>query len=144
MMLYNLKDELSRRRFKARVMRLWKDGHIVELTDKRRRTGAQNNYLHVCLGALALETGNSLEVIKREVFKKTVNPDLFITEKDDPLIGRVEVLRSSRDLSKDQMSLAIDRFRKFCEEHGVYIPSPSDDELIAQMEWEISKAERFL
>ena len=143
-MLYNLKDELSRQRFKAKVMRLWKNGHIVELTDKRRRTRAQNSYLHICLGALALETGNSLEDIKREVFKKAVNPDLFIIKKDDPIIGQIEVLRSSRDLDKEQMSLAIDRFRKFCEEHGVYIPSPSDDELIAQMEWEISKAESFL
>ena len=38
-MLYNLREELSRQRFASRVRKLWKDGAIVELTDKRRRTG---------------------------------------------------------------------------------------------------------
>ena len=143
-MLYNLQDALSRERFKAKVSLLWKSGTLVELTDKRRRTLNQNSYLHVCIGAVAIETGNPLEVIKQEVFKRIVNPDLFVTEKDDPILGRLSALRSSRDLDKEEMSLAIDRFRKFAEEHGVYIPSPGDEELIAQMEWEISKSERYL
>lgn len=143
-MLYNLQDELSRQKFKAMVRKLWDNGHIVELTDKRKRTRNQNNYLHVAIGALAVETGNSLEFIKQEVFKRRVNPDLFIEEKEDPILGHLEVLRSSRELTKEQMSVAIDRFRKFCEEQGVYIPSPGDDALIEQMEWEISKVERYL
>ena len=117
-MLYNLQDELSRQKFKVAVRKLWDSGHIVELTDKRKRTRNQNNYLHVAIGAMAVETGNSLEFVKQEVFKRKVNPDLFVTEKDDPILGHIEVLRSSRDLNKEQMSLAIDRFRKFCEEQG--------------------------
>lgn len=106
-MLYNLQDELSRQKFKAMVRKLWDNGHIVELTDKRKRTRNQNNYLHVAIGALAVETGNSLEFIKQEVFKRRVNPDLFIEEKEDPILGHLEVLRSSRELTKEQMSVAI-------------------------------------
>lgn len=142
-MIYNLQDELSRNRFKARVGQLWRSGTIVELTDKARRTLRQNSYLYVCLGALALETGNSVEFIKQEVFKRIVNPDIFVLEKEDPILGVIKVLRSTRDVNKEDMSKAIDRFRKWASEHGVYIPDPEDKAIIAQMEYEIAQAERY-
>lgn len=143
-MLYNLKEELSRQRFASRVKKLWKDGAIVELTDKRRRTGSQNNFLHVILGILAMETGNSLEAVKTEIFKKRVNPDLFVAQKDDPVLGQITVLRSSRDLTTEQMTLAIDRYMKFCSELGIYIPSPEDEALIEEAEYELSRLDRWL
>lgn len=143
-MLYNLKDQLSRKRFSTRVKALWDAGAVVELTDKRRRTNQQNRYLHVALGILAMETGNSLESIKSEVFKRKVNPDLFIMEKDDPILGHIQTLRSSRDLDKEEMSKAIDRYLKFCADNGVYIPSPEEEDLLREAEYEIAKIERYL
>lgn len=143
-MLYNLKEELSRQRFASRVRKLWKDGAIVELTDKRRRTGSQNRYCHVILGILAMETGNSLECVKQEIFKKRVNPDLFVAQKDDPVLGQITVLRSSRDLTTEQMTLAIDRYMKFCSELGIYIPSPEDEALIEEAEYELSRLDKWL
>lgn len=143
-MIYNLKDQLSRKRFSTRVKALWDAGAVVELTDKRRRTGSQNAYLHVALGILAMETGNSLESIKQEVFKRRVNPDLFIVEKDDPILGHIQTLRSSRDLDKEEMSKAIDRYLKFCADNGVYIPSPEEEDILREAEYEIAKFERFL
>lgn len=76
-----------------------------KLTDKSRRSLSQNAYLHAILGVLALETGNSLEVVKREIYKKKINPDLFVRVKHDPLLGEIEEVRSSRDLTKEEMSL---------------------------------------
>lgn len=143
-MIYNLKDQLSRKRFSTRVKALWDAGAVVELTDKRRRTNPQNAYLHVALGILAMETGNSLESIKQEVFKRRVNPDLFIVEKDDPILGHIQTLRSSRDLDKEEMSKAIDRYLKFCADNGVYIPSPEEEDILREAEYEIAKFERFL
>ena len=143
-MLYNLREELSRQRFASRVKKLWKDGAIVELTDKRRRTGNQNRYCHLILGILAMETGNSLEAVKTEIFKKRVNPDLFVAQKDDPVLGQITVLRSSRDLTTEQMTLAIDRYMKFCSELGIYIPSPEDEALIEEAEYELSKLDKWL
>lgn len=143
-MLYNLKDQLSRKRFSTRVKALWDAGAVVELTDKSRRTNQQNRYLHVALGILAMETGNSLESIKSEVFKRRVNPDLFIIEKDDPILGHIQTLRSSRDLDKVEMSKAIDRYLKFCADNGVYIPSPEEEDLLREAEYEIAKIERYL
>lgn len=143
-MLYNLQDELSRHKFAAKVRHLWDTGTIVELTDKKRRSLQQNRFLHICIGAVALETGNSLEVIKQEIYKRRVNPDLFVIERDDPVLGRMTVLRSSRDLNKEEMSLSIDRFRRFAEENGIYIPSPGDEELLAQLEYEIDRARKYM
>lgn len=143
-MLYNLKDQLSRKRFSTRVKALWDAGAVVELTDKRRRTNSQNAYLHVAIGILAMETGNSLESIKQEVFKRKVNPDLFIVEKEDPILGHIQTLRSSRDLDKEEMSTAIDRYLKFCADNGVYIPSPEEEDMLREAEYEIAKIERYL
>ena len=143
-MLYNLKDQLSRKRFSTRVKALWDAGAVVELTDKRRRTNPQNAYLHVAIGILAMETGNTLESIKQEVFKRKVNPDLFIVEKEDPILGHIQTLRSSRDLDKEEMSTAIDRYLKFCADNGVYIPSPEEEDLLREAEYEIAKIERYL
>ena len=143
-MHYNLKDQLARKRFSTRVKALWEAGAVVELADLRRRTNAQNAYLHVALGILAYETGNSLETVKIEVFKRRVNPDLFIVEREDPILGHIQAIRSSRDLNKEEMSMAISRFLKFCAENGVYIPSPEEKDYLREAEYEIALIERYL
>ena len=143
-MLYDLNNELSRQRFSARVRKLWEGRAIVDLTVPNRRTGSQNRYLHVILGILAMETGNPLSVVKTEIFKRRVNPDIFLTEKDDPTLGRITSLRSSRDLNTEEMSTAIDRYMKFCSELGIYIPSPEDEELIEQAEYEIDRVSKWI
>lgn len=142
-MQYDLQNELSRKSFIARVKHLLDKGRFVELTDKKARTLSQNNYLHMAIGLLAIETGNSLETIKREVFKKKVNPDIFVEEKEDPAIGHIEVLRSSAKVSKEEMTIAIDRFIQFCSQLGVYIPEPGEEELIRQAEYEIARSEKY-
>ena len=144
-MLYDLSNDLSRKQFAARVKHLWAKGSgIVELTDKSRRSLSQNNYLHSILGVLALETGNSLEVVKREIYKKKVNPDLFIRTKHDPLLGEIEEVRSSRDLTKEEMSLSLDRYKKFCSDNGIFLPEPGDEELLRQIEYEMGRAAKYL
>lgn len=144
-MLYDLSNELSRKQFSVRVKHLWKKrAGIVELTDKSRRSLNQNSYLHAILGVLALETGNSLEVVKREIYKKRINPDLYVRMKADPVLGEVETIRSSRDLTKEEFSLSIDRYKKFCSENGIYIPEPGDEELLRQIELEMARAQKYL
>ena len=143
-MLYNLQDELSRQRFAAKVRSLWEKGTIVELTDKRRRTLNQNAYLHCILAAVAIETGNSLETIKQEIYKRRVNPDIFVMEKEDKTLGRITVLRSSAKLDKEEMSLSIDRFKKFAADNEIYLPEPGDLELQALIEYELARVEKYM
>ena len=125
-MIYNLSNPHDQERFKTRCNALYKKGGMVELTAKKeRRTIPQNSYLHLILGCFAMETGNTLDFVKQEYFKRYINPDLFIIEIDDEYIGKVTTLRSSRDLDTAQMTTAIERFRKWASaEAGIYLPSP--------------------
>lgn len=138
-MLYHLHNDFSRNKFKARVDWLLEHAVLVELTDATKRSSAQNNYLHAVLGAVALSVGESLEYVKQEIYKRMVNPDIFVTEHDNPRLGHVVSLRSSADLNKEEMSTSIDRFRKWASEQGIYTPSPDDLATIAQISSEMSQ-----
>jgi len=143
-MRYDLSDELSRRSFTARVKRFLDKGSYVELTDKSRRSLSQNSYLHAILTVLALETGATVETVKREIYKKRLNPDLYLVKKIDPVLGLYETYRSSRELTTEEMNLSIQRYKQFCAENGIYVPEPGDTELLRQIEIEEAKFQQFL
>lgn len=146
-MLYNLNNVLQKEQFKSRTaMLLEKSNGIVELTEKKpKRSNQQNAYLHVILGYFAMETGNTLEWVKSQYFKKLVNAEIFIREQDDKYLGRLKVLRSSADLDSGEMTTAIDRFRNWASsEAGIYLPSPNEEEMLSLMEVELSRYKEFL
>ena len=143
-MLYNLTNDLDRERIRARLEADLRRGSVVEYTRKEQRTNSQNRYLHLVLGAVAIETGNGLDFTKQQYFKKLVNPDLFVLEKEDRLAGKVEVLASSRDLTVEQMSTAIDRFKRWAAENGIYIPDPEDAARLQEIEIEMARLSRYL
>lgn len=69
-MIYDLNNILDKERFKRRSNDLYKKKAVVELTEKKRkRTLSQNSYLHYLLGYYAMETGNTIEYVKRKYFK---------------------------------------------------------------------------
>lgn len=146
-MLYDLSNELQALNFKKRCNALYEKKGIVELTEKKpRRTMSQNAYLHAALSYFGLQTGYSLAEVKRWYFKETCNPELFIREKEDTLNAETrKVLRSSNDLTTEEMTLAIERFRNWASQKaGVYIPSPEEHRLIEQMEIEVQRGKQWL
>ena len=146
MALFNLSNPLDKANFLLRAKKLAESGKIVELTEKKpRRSLPQNKYLHVILAYFGTQTGNTLEWVKQQYYKKLVNPDLFIREKEDKYLGKIKVLRSSADLDTAEMSLSVDRFRNWAaQEAGIYIPSADEAILIQQMEICIEKDKEFL
>ncbi len=143
-MTYDLDDELCRKRIEARLQALLKKRCVVDLTERTIRTGRQNRYLHVLLGAVAMETGNTIEFTKEWYLKRLVNPSIFIVEKDDRIAGKVTVLRSTSDLTKEEMSTAIDRFRFWAAQEGMYLPSPDEESLIASVEYQMAIMREYL
>ena len=139
-MLYLLQDEYSKAKCIARFMYLLEHAVLVELTDATKRSSAQNNYLHCLLGVVAMYVGESLEYVKQEIYKRMVNPELYVVEKDNKALGHIVTLRSSKDLNKEEMSLSIDRFRKWAAEQGIYTPSPDDLATISRINAEMSQA----
>lgn len=145
-MKYNLSDPLDQKRFKTRCNALYKKGVVVELTAKKeRRTIPQNAYLHLILGWFAVETGNTLDFVKQEYFKRYINSDLFVIEINDVYMGKVTTLRSSRDLDTAEMTTAIERFRNWSSsEAGIYLPSPDEQAFLQAIEAEMSRQNKYL
>lgn len=144
-MLYDLKNPLDRERFKRRCNALYGKQCIVELSEKTSRSNSQNRYLHLLLGYLAMETGNDIDYVKELFYKRNANVELFVRTKEDELLGRVEYLRSSADLSKEEFSLSIDRLRDWSSKvAGIYLPSPDEESFLASIEIEMSKQRRWI
>lgn len=145
-MLYDLNNELQRAQVKSRLMLLLDKRCVIDLTEKKpKRTIAQNKYLHVLLGYFGSVTGNTLEYVKRHYFKILVNPDIFIAEVDDRFRGRIKIVRSSAEVTTEQMTLAIERFRDWsAQQAGLYLPSSDEHLLIQQMEIECERARQYI
>lgn len=143
-MQYNLGSELQRQSFLARVQRFLDKKAVVEMKEKVFRTHNQNSYLHLLLGVVAMDTGNSLEDVKREYFKALVNPDIFVSKKTDARGVTITTYRSSADVSKEEMSIAIDRFKRWGAENGIYLPNPGDEALLREIEIEMGRNQLYL
>lgn len=117
----------------------------VELTERKQRSDPQNRYLHVCIGIVAMETGNTMDYVKRYYFKAHCNADLFVTGRYDTNLRRVVMsVKSSRDLSTEDMTTAIERFRNWAATEGWYIPTPEEEYMIRQAEIEINRRKEYL
>ena len=132
-MMYNLTKPLDVQNARTRLEYLVGRGCIVELTvKKQKRSLSQNSYLHLILGYFASQTGNTVEWVKQQYYKKLCNPDLFIGEREDRFLGRVRYVRSSADLRTDEMNLSIERFRNWsASEAGIYLPEAKSEAEVA-------------
>lgn len=145
-MWYDGNNELQAVQARMRLEKLIKDGKVFELTEKKpKRSLSQNAYLHVLLGYFAAQTGNTLEWVKREYYKKLVNPTTFIRTKEDRFMGVVKYLRSSADLDTAEMTTTIDRFRNWSAgEAGIYLPAPDEERLLQLAQIEIERNKEFI
>ena len=143
-MTYNLANEFQRKAFLARCEDCLDKSAVVELTTKTFRSRNQNSYLHLLIGVVAIDTGNTLAFTKEQYFKRLVNPDLFIQEVTDLYAGKVEIVRSTTDLTMGEMSMAIDRFKKWGAENGIYLPNPGDESLLREIEIEMARNKQYL
>lgn len=145
-MRYDGTNALHAAQARAKLEKLIKDGKVFDLTEKKpQRSLNQNSYLHVLISYFACQYGETAEWVKREYYKKLVNPDTFIREREDKFLGRIKYLRSSAELTTEEMALSIDRFRDWASQSsGIYLPSPDEDRLISLMEMEIERNKQYL
>ena len=146
-MVYDLSTDIDRIRFQRRVETLLEKRVVVDLSEKKpKRTIPQNAYLHLLLGEFAMQTGNTLEWVKEEYFKKHCNREMFVRLRNDELTHReVEVLRSSRDLDTGEMTTAINRFKHWASaECGIELPDAEDKEWLGYIEREMQHNREWL
>lgn len=143
-MVYDLSSDFQRKSFLARIDNLIEKGAVVELTEKAFRSPNQNRYLHLLIGVVAIETGNTLEDAKKWYFKETCNSDLFHVQHRDKMGNYIDHIRSTAELTKEEMSTAIDRFKRWGAENGIYMPNPDDASLLKAIEIEMGRMKSYL
>ena len=143
-MVYDLSSDFQRKSFLARMDNLMEKGAVVELTEKAFRSPNQNRYLHLLIGVVAIETGNTLEDAKKWYFKETCNSDLFHVQHRDKMGNYIDHIRSTAELTKEEMSMAIDRFKRWGAENGIYMPNPDDASLLKAIEIEMGRMKSYL
>ena len=128
-MIFNASNEFDIQRAKERLGYLIEKKKTFEITEKKpKRTYSQNNYIHLLFAWFALEYGETPEYVKQDIFKKLVNPQIFLTEYVNYKTGEVRAAwRSTADLNTKEMTTAIDNFRDYAsKEAGIYLPTPDD------------------
>jgi hypothetical protein len=56
----------------------------------------------------------------------------------------VETVRSTSELSHEEMSLALDRLHRWASGQGIYLPRPEDTDLLRQVEIEMGRMKQYL
>lgn len=146
----------DRRRFVHYANSLLKNERSnVRLIDESGRTPNQNSYMHVLCRILASDIGVTEQYAKQVYFKEMANKSIFYQNTKDALTNTiVTTVRSSKDLTIDEMRKAISNFRNWAAEQGYYLPdaqinddgsvtftSDKDKEAFHQAEIETSKNE---
>ena len=145
-MRYDLADTFQQQQARTRLEHLIAKHTVVDITEKRARSLQQNAYLHVCIAYVALQLGETIEYVKEHYYKRHCSPDVFVRTKYDPLIDKqTEYLRSSATLSKEEMTITIERFRNFASQvAGIYLPSGEEHAALLQMQNEIERNSQYL
>lgn len=143
-MIYDLHNVLDCERFKARCNKLYAAKAVVEFSEKKVRSVAQNSYLHLILAWHAIESGNTVEWVKQRYFKLLVNPEIFVAERQDKHLGEVKYLLSTASISKEQMTTAIDKFKIWSAHNGIYLPDADNGEFLAAIQVEQSRQAKWL
>lgn len=144
-MLYDLSKDIDVSRIQKRISELLKKGALVELSEKREASLSQNAYLHLLLGYIATEVGETLEYVKERYYKLECNRDLFVKERKDKIVGDTRYIRSTSELDSSEKSLSIERLRDWSSQTlSLYLPEPNEEGFLREIKLELSRNKRFL
>lgn len=145
-MMYNTSNPLEVQNLRLRIDKLIAKGSMVEVVEKKARSLKSNAYLHTILSYFGLQTGNTLSEVKELYYKRICNPDLFVRSKHDNILGKDrEYLRSTTELTQEEMSLSIDRFRTWASQTAeIYIPSSEEYIALLHIQHDLEQAKGYL
>lgn len=145
-MLYDPRNEQDMRDARERLRVLIERQEPFEIVSCRqmlRRSTEQNAYLHVLIAYFASQTGYPADWVKLHYYKLHCNRELYVIDRNDPLVGRHEEVRSSADLSVTEMSLSIERFKFYAaDEAGILLPDKSEEQMLQAWK-EIKRIEEY-
>lgn len=130
-------DRAAARDYFVKLMESDKNPVIQVIKVSPKRSLNQNNYLHLLLGYFGAELGYTIEEAKQ--IYKAMSKDIYIYTKND-----MAFIRSSAELSKEEMSKTIDKFRSESEKQGLPLPLATDQGWLMEIENEIERARHYL
>lgn len=141
-MIYNLQNEFEAEKFRDKVKSAMLNKSIVELKVRsRKRTYRQGSYLHLLIDYFATQYGCTSSEVKVDFYKKAANSKIYYKDNDK---GN-KVLRSTTDLTTEEMSLSIDRFRNWSSAiAGIYLPAPEEHAMLLYAEQEIERVKEYV
>lgn len=144
-MIYDCNIDFDINRAKTRFEQLLNKRKKIKLEEITTRSIQQNSYLHLIIGWFSIEYGDTLEYCKKEFYKKTCNKELFEFEKTNKFTGEISKdYKSSKELTKDQMTLSIERFRNYSSKNGIYLPSADEKNFLESISFELKKHEKYM
>lgn len=145
-MLFNPKNPYDLARADEYYRRVRAGRYPFEISRRQpRRTLSQNRYLHLLLGYFASQYGCSAGEAKLDFYKRTCNRDLFERKATNRQGREVKRLRSTAELTTDEMTLSIDRFRNWSAAvAGIYLPSAGEEQMLLYAQQEIERNKEFI
>lgn len=147
-MIFDLSNPIDLQKYITYTKKLIDKKGFVDVLDKQKRSLNQNSYLHVIISHLAIDKGLDVEYVKLHFYKLEANKDLFpvVKESANFLTGEViKYYRSSRDLTKEEFTLSIERFRNWSNEVAeCYLPSSDEHEFLMYIQKEIALNKAYL
>lgn len=146
-MRYNLKNEHEAKEAREYLAKLLSQNACIEIIHKHpRRSLGQNNYVHLLLSCCALECSLSLDEFKLGIFKAIINKDLFMSrDNNDKLNLQYTKVKSTADLTTHEMSIAVDRLKKFAaEKMDLLLPDANEYDKLSNIYNKIERNRNWL
>ena len=125
------------------LSKLTGDGKLVEIKEvKPKRSMPQNNYLHSLLTIFGSHFGYTLDEAKL-LYKRDINPSIYVYEKEHR--GKTfTFIRSSADLSRDEMARSIDKLKEWSKIGGLELPDAEDEDKLRYYENQAQATQHYL
>jgi hypothetical protein len=119
---YDLSNSFKRQQFLAEVKKFVSAEDYVTLQRiAKPRSSNQNRYLHALLGLLCTYTGYTINEMK-DTCKVWFAPRYFREPKTKHEV-RVEFIRHTSEMTKEEMTDFIDKIRHWGNSNGYYLPT---------------------
>lgn len=133
-MKYNLKNTAELAKAMDYIDQLALQEKVVEIKKVvPGRSNPQNRYLHLIIAAFGNHFGWTLSEAK-ELYKH-INNNIYRYEKQGAVF-----YRSSADLTIEEMTASIDRFREYSEQQGYPLPLATDEAWLQEIDNEIERS----
>ena len=105
---------------------------------KQQRTTQQNKYYWLILRYFGLQYGCT-KTEAEYYFKQICTPDIFCRKKKDKEDRIIYIVRSTSQLTKQEMISAINNFSVWCSQRQIELPRPEDKEMLRYAEQQVER-----